>query len=134
MRGALDDAGMSAADIAFVNAHGTGTKVNDTSEAAAIEQVFGKERPAVMAIKSSVGHMQGAAGVFSAVSTALSLREKLLPPIANFAQPDEGVDLDFVTGGPRPLPTGAGLFNAFGFGGVSATLVLAPVAMKRGTS
>lgn len=123
IRAALKNAGISPSNVGFVNAHGTGTKINDTNEAAAIQDVFGDTRPAITAIKSSQGHMQGCAGVFSAVSTALSLREKLLPPIANFSQSDDDVDLDFVTGNPRPLAGGDGIFNAFGFGGVSSTIV-----------
>lgn len=128
MRGALENAGVAASEIALINAHGTGTKVNDASEAEAIRGVFAGEtpRPVITALKSSQGHMQGCAGVFAAVSTAISLREKLVPPVANFSSSDENVDLDFVSGQPRPLPDGNALFNAFGFGGVSSSLVFSP--------
>ncbi len=132
MRAALRDASADAEDIVYVNAHGTGTQLNDTTETAALKSALGEhayEVP-VSSLKSSVGHLQGAAGAVEAVATILSLRDRVASPTLGLEEPDDELDLDYVPGRARPLsapPTGrdAALSNSFGLGGHNACLVLA---------
>jgi 3-oxoacyl-[acyl-carrier-protein] synthase II len=128
---ALRDAGMGPADIDYVNAHGTSTPLNDRAETEAIKDVFGdraREVP-VSSTKSAIGHLLGAGGAVEAIATLLALRDRLAPPTLNYEEPDEGLDLDYVPNGARPLPNGngrpaVGMSNSFGFGGHNAVLVL----------
>lgn len=132
MRRALTSANIVPAEIGLISAHGTGTKVNDSAEAVAIQEILGKavQGVPVTAIKSSVGHMQGAAGIFAVLSATLSLVTGRIPPVANFSEPDPGTALDLVTSVPRDGQIGAAVVNAFGFGGVSSSVVLkrAPIS------
>ncbi|MDR3494534.1 MAG: beta-ketoacyl-ACP synthase II [Ancalomicrobiaceae bacterium] len=126
MRLALAMAGLDPQAIDYVNAHATSTPVGDAGEIAALKQVFGTgRRPAVSSTKSATGHLLGAAGALEAVWTALALRDGILPPTLNLAEPDaeaEGVDLI----GPESRRASAeyALSNGFGFGGVNASVVL----------
>ncbi len=126
MSEALADAGLDPAEVGHINAHGTSTPRNDQAEAKAIAQVFGATPPPLTAPKGVVGHMFGAAGSFEAVVTVLSLEQKLLPPVANFERPDDGVQLDVVTGTPRAAEPAPAISNSFGFGGHNSTLVFRP--------
>ncbi|MFL5844359.1 MAG: beta-ketoacyl-ACP synthase II [Solirubrobacteraceae bacterium] len=128
---ALTDAGVQAADVAYVNAHGTSTPLNDRAETAAIKTAFG-ERAATVPIsstKSAIGHLLGAAGAVEAIATILTLRDRVVAPTIGLDQPEEGLDLDFVPNVARELvvPDGRsaiGVSNSFGFGGHNAVLVL----------
>jgi 3-oxoacyl-[acyl-carrier-protein] synthase II len=116
---ALERAGVSPADVDHISAHGTGTPANDAVEASAIRAVFGAngERPTVSALKSILGHTQGAAGAVEAVACLLAIRDSLAPPIANHESADDGCDLDLVVGEARKARVEVALSNAFGFGG-----------------
>ena len=124
---ALEDAGVRAADVAHINAHGTSTPLNDLAEAEAIEKLFGASGPPVTSIKGVVGHSLGAAGALEAACCALSIERKLIPPTAGLEELDPAMHIDVVTSSPRPLEEGVLLSNSFGFGGHNGCLVLAPV-------
>jgi 3-oxoacyl-[acyl-carrier-protein] synthase II len=128
---ALADAGITAAEVDYVNAHGTSTPLNDRSETVAIKSALGQrahEIP-VSSTKSSIGHLLGAAGAVEAIATIASLRQAIVGPTLGLEEPDEGLDLDYVPGASRPF--GAhdghqliGISNSLGFGGHNAVLVL----------
>jgi nodulation protein E len=130
MRLALADAGLSREQITYVNAHGTGTRVNDRVETAAIREVFGDHAPrlAVSSTKSMHGHALGAAGGLELIATVLALREQLLPPTVNYLATDLECDLDFVVEGPRPARADYALTNSFAFGGLNAVLAVGKAA------
>jgi len=120
---ALEDAGLGAADIGHVNAHGTSTPLNDAAEAEALVKVFSGSPPPVTSTKGVTGHLIGAAGAVEAVAAILSSRDGLVPPTANHERTDPNVTVDVVAGSPRAA-TGPVLSNSFGFGGHNATLVV----------
>ena len=124
MRAALRDAEVDPRDVEYVNAHGTGTPLNDKVETAAIHEVFGEHarRLAVSSTKSMHGHTQGAAGALEAVATLLALRNRLIPPTASFTEPDPECDLDVVPNTAREASPALALSNTFGFGGLNAVL------------
>ncbi|MEU1025713.1 beta-ketoacyl-[acyl-carrier-protein] synthase family protein [Streptomyces sp. NPDC005904] len=124
MEQALADAGTPADAITHVNAHGTGTPLNDLAEARALSDLFGPAAVPVTACKSVTGHAIGAAGALEAVITALSLYEGLVPPTANLTRLDPLCDLDLITAGPRKVPAGPAISNSFAFGGHNACVVL----------
>jgi nodulation protein E len=125
MRAALDDAGLQPEIISYINAHGTGTQANDSSEASAIRLTFGKHigKLAVSSTKSMHGHALGAAGAIEAIATILSLRNNILPPTANFLERDPECDLDVIPNTPREVHCAYALSNSFGFGGLNSALV-----------
>ncbi|CAL9328917.1 beta-ketoacyl-[acyl-carrier-protein] synthase family protein [Streptomyces sp. enrichment culture] len=120
---ALRDADCGPGDVGHVNAHGTGTPLNDAAEAAALTRVFGDSVPPVTAAKGVVGHALGAAGAVQAAYTVLALRHGTVPPVANFEGQGGEHKLDIVAGPPRPT-AGAGISCSFGFGGQNAVLLL----------
>jgi len=127
---ALADAGMDATHVDYVNAHGTSTPLNDRAETEAIKAALG-ERAAdvpISSTKSAIGHTLGAAGAVEAVATLIALRERIAPPTLGYEQPDEGLDLDYVPEGPRPLrgngTPSVALSNSFGFGGHNVVLCI----------
>ncbi|MBB5874302.1 3-oxoacyl-[acyl-carrier-protein] synthase II [Allocatelliglobosispora scoriae] len=122
MRAALRDAGLDPAAIGHVNTHGTSTQAGDLAEYLALRQVF-TTVPPVTATKSIVGHTIGAAGAIEAACTVLALQHQEVPPTANLDRLDPEIDLDVVTGCPRPLRHTAAMSNSFGFGGQNASLV-----------
>lgn len=128
MRRALASGGATPPEVDYINAHGTGTVLNDLSETRAIHTVFGAEaaRLAVSSTKSMHGHLMGAAGAVEAVITVMTLRHDILPPTVNLDHPGEGCDLDYVPHRPRPAaaPLRAALSNSFGFGGHNASLLI----------
>ena len=124
MRQALVHSGIGPADVDCIIAHGTGTKLNDAAEAAAILRVFGGRRISVTAPKSIVGHTLGAAGAFSVAAGALAVRHATIPPTINYDTPDPDCPLDIVHGAPRAGALRAAIINAFGFGGQNAVVVL----------
>jgi len=124
MRNALADAGLTAEQVGYVNAHGTGTRSNDPAETRAIRDVFGPhaDRLAVSSTKSMHGHALGAAGALEAVATVLALHHGVVPPTANFTTADPECDLDVVPNRARTLRAEAALSNSFAFGGLNAVL------------
>jgi len=121
---ALADAGLNAADVAYINAHGTSTDANDRCETLAIKRALGEHaaRVAVSSTKSMTGHTLGAAGGIEAAATTLAIRESVAPPTINLENPDPQCDLDYVPQQARPLSIGAALSNSFGFGGHNVVL------------
>ena len=123
MQAALRDAGMAAAEVGYINAHGTGTQANDRVESAAIRQVFG-DSPPVSSTKSAHGHLIGATGAVELLACLLALQEGVLAPTLGFRTPDPDCALDLVTGTARQANVSACLSNAFAFGGMNAVLAL----------
>ena len=126
MRLALADAGVTPAEIDYVNAHGSSTPLNDPTETGAIKDVFG-ERAALIPVsgtKGYYGHALGASGAIEAAISALSLHEEWLPPTVNLTTPDPLCDLDYIQGAGRTARAGAVLSNSFGFGGINACVVV----------
>jgi 3-oxoacyl-[acyl-carrier-protein] synthase II len=126
MRMAMDDAGVSAKDVDYINAHGTSTQANDRNETAAIKQVLGESAYSVIvgSTKSMTGHLLGAAGGVEAVVTALVCQEGRIPSTINLTDPDSDCDLDYGRHGVVERPVGVALSNSFGFGGHNACLVI----------
>lgn len=127
MRGALADAGLTPADVDYVNAHGTSTPLNDSNEAKAIAKVFGEAAStvSVSSTKSMTGHMLGAAGGVEFIAATLAIRDQVVPPTINFETPDpECGDLDFTPNTARKREVRAALSNSAGFGGHNVTLVV----------
>jgi nodulation protein E len=126
MRVALSDAHLSPEHIGYINAHGTGTVANDAAETAAIHAVFNQHAAnlAVSSTKSMHGHALGAAGALECLATVIALRDGILPPTANFTQPDPHCDLDVVPNHSRAQQVEAALSNSFAFGGLNAVLAL----------
>ena len=127
MQMALHDAGLKPEDIDYINAHGTGTDLNDVTETKAIKAVFGDHahRLAVSSTKSMIGHMLGATGGVEAVFSVLSLRDQVMPPTINYDTPDPACDLDYVPNVKRAAKLERVLSNSFGFGGTNACLIFA---------
>ena len=127
MQLALADAGLTPADIAHINAHGTSTPLNDAAEADAIGAVFGSSGPAVTSTKGVTGHALGAAGAIEAIAVLLAMEHRLIPPTACTTEVDpELFPIDLVLGGPRAWEPGYSMSNSFGFGGHNGTLVIGP--------
>lgn len=125
--GALRRAGVTPADIDYVNAHGTGTTLNDIAETRAIKTVFGDAADTVpiSSTKSMTGHMLGAAGAFEAMVCILAMRDGFVPPTINLDNPDPECDLDYVPLVGRSAPITTAMSTSFGFGGHNACLVFA---------
>ena len=126
MSWALENANINAADIGYINAHGTSTVLNDKSETAAIKTVFGEHayKVAISSTKSMTGHLLGASGSVEAVICAKVLQENILPPTINYETPDPECDLDYVPNTARPAKPKHVMSNSFGFGGHNATLIM----------
>lgn len=126
MQSALDDAGLQPAQVGYINAHGTGTMANDATETRAIHAVFGEHaaRLAVSSTKGVHGHALGASGALELVAALGVLRQDLIPPTANFLDPDPACDLDYVPNVAREQRVDTMLSNSFAFGGLNAVLAL----------
>ncbi len=126
MKQALADAGVAPEQVDHINAHGTGTHMNDSCETAAIHAVFGEHAKelAVVSTKSMTGHLLGGAGGVEAVFTALALRDQFAPPTIHYEQPDPECDLDYVPNVGREMSMTYALSNSLGFGGHNACLLL----------
>jgi nodulation protein E len=126
MQGALDDAGVTAEQVQYINAHGTGTTANDETETKALHQVFGAQakKLAVSSTKSMTGHSLGAAGALEAVATVMAVRDSVAPPTIGWLGRDPACDLDYVPNEARPLPIDIALSNSFAFGGLNAVLAV----------
>ncbi|HET9103591.1 MAG TPA: beta-ketoacyl-ACP synthase II [Solirubrobacteraceae bacterium] len=128
---AMRDAGVTAAEVDYINAHGTSTQLNDAAETAALKLALGEHahRIPISSTKSSIGHLLGAAGAVEAVATLRTLITAVIAPTLGLEQPDPELDLDYVPGEARPLVTGNGhpplaLSNSFAFGGHNVALAL----------
>jgi len=130
MQAALVDGAIEAEEIGYINAHGTGTSANDSTECAAIRTTFGShaDRIAVSSTKSMHGHALGAAGALEAAATLLALSEGFLPPTIHYREPDPECDLDVVPNEAREQDVEAALSNSFAFGGFNAVLAFRKVA------
>jgi 3-oxoacyl-[acyl-carrier-protein] synthase II len=126
MRWALADAGLTPGQVDYINAHGTSTPLNDSTETKAIKAVFGEHayRLAVSSIKSMIGHAMGASGALEAIACAMTLHTGRIPPTINYENPDPECDLDYVPNQPRRQAVRAVLSNSFGLGGQNACLAL----------
>ncbi|MGW0708280.1 beta-ketoacyl-[acyl-carrier-protein] synthase family protein [Streptomyces sp. NPDC002643] len=123
LNGALDEAGIGPHDVDHVNAHGTSTPLNDSTEAALISRAL-PHRPSVTAAKGVLGHTLGAAGAIEAALTVLTIQHRRVPPIANLQAPDADFDLDCVTKQPRAQDIRTAVSHSFGFGGHNVVLAL----------
>jgi 3-oxoacyl-[acyl-carrier-protein] synthase II len=130
MKAALDDAGITPEDVVYVNAHGTSTQLNDNAETAALKTALGEHayKIPISSLKSSIGHLLGAAGAVEAVATLLALRDRIAPPTLGLENPGEGLDLDYVPHQAKPLnidgKPAIAISSSFGFGGHNAVLCL----------
>jgi 3-oxoacyl-[acyl-carrier-protein] synthase II len=126
MQRAIQDAGLRAADIDHINAHGTSTLTNDLTETRAIKTLFGdgSRRIPVTANKSMLGHLWGAAGAVEAAVSVLTIVNSVIPPTINYETADPECDLDYVPNQARQAAVKHVLSNSFGFGGTNACLVL----------
>jgi 3-oxoacyl-[acyl-carrier-protein] synthase II len=123
---ALDDAHLGPHEVGYINAHGSSTPLNDSTETLAFKQVFGDHarRLAISGTKGYYGHPLGASGAIEAAIAALALARGWLPPTINRQTPDPACDLDYLTAGGVDRSVDVALSNSFGFGGINAALVL----------
>jgi len=129
MQLAMEDAGVTPAHIAHINAHGTSTPLNDAAEAIAIEKVFGTGGPLVTSTKGVTGHGLGAAGALEATAILLAMKHRQVPPTAGYTTPDpELPDINLVIGEAAKWEPGPSLSNSFGFGGHNGCLVVGPAS------
>jgi 3-oxoacyl-[acyl-carrier-protein] synthase II len=127
---ALADAGIDAADVRQINAHGTSTPLNDAAEAEAIAKVFGAPGPPVTSIKGITGHALGAAGALEGVAVVLSMLNKLIPPTVGYAERDREIaSIDLVRDRAQAWEPGPTLSNSFGFGGHNGCVVFGPASL-----
>lgn len=126
MKAALADAQIDAAQIDYINAHGTSTNLNDAYETEAIKTVFGEhaQKIPVSSTKSMTGHLLGATGALEAILSLKAINEGIIPPTINLENPDPVCDLDYVPGRARKMTIKTAMSNTFGFGGVNAVLVI----------
>jgi 3-oxoacyl-[acyl-carrier-protein] synthase II len=126
IRNAINNAGITPVDINYINAHGTGTKLNDSTETKAIKMVFGDlaYRIPISSNKSMIGHLATAAGSVEAVATVLAIQNNIIPPTINYETPDPECDLDYVPNQARQKSVNACLSNSFGMGGQNCCIVI----------
>ncbi len=126
IRAALDDAGVTPAEIDYISAHGTGTAENDKIETLAIREAFGEHAKStpVSSVKSMFGHLIAGAGAVELITCVLAMRDGMIPPTMNYEHPDPNCDLDYVPNKARPADLRICLSNSFGFGGQNDTIVV----------
>ena len=122
---AIKDAKITPNDVSYVNAHGTSTPIGDAIETAALKRVFGEraKKVPISSTKSMTGHLLGGAGGLEAGISVLALRDQILPPTANYENPDPACDLDYIPNHSRKAAVHYALSNSFGFGGTNASLI-----------
>jgi len=125
MKGAMEESSVTPLEVDYINAHGTGTPLNDKVETLSIKRAFGQKAYSipVSSIKSMVGHCLGSAGAIEAVASVLSIVYQFIPPTINHEEGDEDCDLDYVPGKSREAEVRIALSNSFAFGGNCTTLV-----------
>ncbi len=124
MRLALDDAGISPAEVGYINAHGTATHAGDIAETKAIDEVFGKGNVFVSSTKGSTGHMMGAGGIVELISCIKALETGVLPVNVGLTEQDEECDLTIVTVENKQQTVQVAMSNAFGFGGQNSSIIV----------
>ena len=130
MSAAMKRAGIRAADIDYINAHGTSTQVGDEIELGAVERLLGNaaSRVSMSSTKSSTGHLLGAAGAVETIFSILAIRYNVAPPTINLENPSVETAIDLVPQNPRKREINVVLSNSFGFGGTNASVILQRVA------
>lgn len=125
MNMALNDAGIAASDVDYLNMHGTSTPLGDKAETQAIKQVFGEHAYAMnlSSTKSMTGHLLGAAGAVEAIASLMALKTGIIPPTINFSTPDPDCDLNYTFNKPQERSINVALSNAFGFGGHNTSVL-----------
>jgi len=126
IREALVDSGLTPADIVYINAHGTGTELNDRTEGAVVQRIFGDDQPAISSIKGTTGHGLGASGSIEAAVVVEALKREELPPNIGLSNLDPQIPLKDIVREPRAWQPGPVVSNSFGFGGHNTVLVFAP--------
>ena len=126
MQAAIDDAGLAAEQVDYINAHGTSTELNDLYESRAVKAVFKDHayKLAISSTKSMTGHLLGGAGGIETVFSALSVYHDIMPPTINYENQADECDLDYVPNTARKTRVNAAMTNSFGFGGTNATLIV----------
>lgn len=127
LREALDEAGYKAGENLYINAHGTGTHLNDSTETRAIKVALGEEeahRASVSSTKSMHGHMFGATGAVELIASALALKDGIVPPTIGLEEPDPECDLDYTPGEARKRDLDIAISNSLGFGGHNVCVAL----------
>lgn len=125
MNNALNDAGLNAEDVGYINAHGTSTPAGDVAETMAVKRAMGDHayKLVVSSTKSMTGHLLGAAGGIEAIFSILALRDQVIPPTINLENQDSECDLDYVANTARDLKLDVSMSNSFGFGGTNGTCI-----------
>jgi len=125
MQNAINDAGLNAEQVDYINAHGTSTPAGDRIESLAVEKIMGDaaKKVAVSSTKSMTGHLLGAAGAVESIFALLAIRDQVAPPTINLDNPDEGCDLNYVPHTAQERRIDVSMSNSFGFGGTNGTLI-----------
>jgi 3-oxoacyl-[acyl-carrier-protein] synthase II len=129
MQRSLDNAGLGAGDIDYINAHGTSTVANDATETIAIKTVYGERAydVPISSTKSMTGHLLGGAGAIESIACVLAIRDGVVPPTINYTTPDPECDLDYVPNEAREVSVSRAMTNSFGFGGHNVALIFGKV-------
>lgn len=124
MARALQKAGLTPADVNYINAHGTGTSLGDVAETIALKTAFGRSVPPISSTKGATGHLMGAGGLTEAIACILAIRDGILPPTLNLEHPDPQCDLDYIALKPRQENVKVAMSNSLGFGGQNSSIIL----------
>lgn len=128
---AIARARLTPFDISYINAHGTSTRLNDAYETLSVKTVFGDAAPPISSTKGATGHLLGAAGAIEGAYSVLAIRDQMLPPTINYAEPDPDCDLDYVPNEARPAEVRHVISNSLGFGGHNVALVFSRLDSPR---
>ena len=126
IRLALEDSGLEPGDVKYINAHGTGTELNDKTEGMVVQRVFGDDQPAISSIKGATGHGLGASGSIEAAIVVEAFRRKELPPNTGLTNPDPDIPVKDIVTEPRAWEPGPSISNSFGFGGHNTVVAIGP--------